>query len=81
MGCYTNQSVKVKCPLYEGFVRSKNEKISGIQCACVDPGIGASTIVRFHGFNETMKHKRTHCDSLDGYKKCPYYMLYEKDQP
>ena len=76
MGFYSNQAVKVKCPLYEGFVRSKNEKIAGVQCMC-GPGIDASVIFRFHGFNETMKHKRMFCDSLAGYRKCPYYIAYE----
>ena len=84
MGFYANQAIKVKCPLYEKFVKSKNNKICGIQCCHVDPGINASNIIRFHGFNETMKHKRQFCDSLHGYKECPYYRIHvmiRKDQP
>lgn len=80
MGFYSWTQRAAKCPLFESFVRSKNEKISGIQCECLNSGLDASTIIRFHGFNAAMRHKRIYCDKIDGYQECPYYKHFESGQ-
>ena len=79
MGFYANQKAKAKCPLYEGIVKTKNNKITGIQCACMDLGHDASIIIRRHGFNDMMRHKRHYCDSIDGYHTCRCYQEYVKN--
>lgn len=78
MGFYTNQKIKAKCPLYEGIVKSKNSKIAGIQCDCMDPGHDASFIIRLHGYNDMMRYKRHYCDSEEGYRTCRCYQEYVK---
>lgn len=78
MGFYTNQNLKARCPLYDCIVRSDNNKIAGIQCNCMGPGLDSSIIFRCKGFNDLMRHKRTHCDSIDGYRQCKCYKEWEK---
>lgn len=78
MSFHQNQNRKAVCPLYESMVRSSNNKIAGIQCHCLDPGSDASMIVRLHGFNELMRHKRQFCDRIDGYRNCQCYRQFEK---
>lgn len=77
-GFYSEQKRKAKCPLYESFVKTKNSKIAGIRCIGLDPGFDASIILKLHGFNQTMKHKRIYCDSLTEYHDCPYYKAFTK---
>lgn len=78
MSFHQNQNRKAVCPLYESMVRSSNNKIAGIQCRFLDPGSDASVIVRLHGFNELMRHKRQFCDRIDGYRSCQCYRQFEK---
>ena len=78
MGFYANQNLKARCPLYDCIVRSDNNKIAGIQCNCMDPGTGSSVIIRRHGFNDLMRYKRQHCDSIDGCRQCKCYKNWEK---
>lgn len=78
MSFHQNQNRKARCPLYESVVKTSNNKIAGIQCRCLDPGSDASVIVRLHGFNELMRHKRQFCDRIDGYRNCQCYRQFEK---
>lgn len=78
MSFHQNQNRKARCPLYESIVRSSNNKIAGIQCACMGPGPDASVIVKRRGFNDLMKFKRQFCDSVEGYRHCQFYQKFEK---
>ena len=80
MGFYVNQGIKAKCPLYESIVRSPKGKVSGIQCSYIvpDPGLHASVVIRLRSMPETLAMKRTYCDDDCGYKKCPYYVAWNK---
>lgn len=78
MSFHQNQNRKARCPLYESMVRSANNKIAGVQCNCLGFGSDSSVIVRMHGFNDLMRHKRQYCDSIEGFQKCPYYRKFER---
>lgn len=77
MSFHQNQNRKAICPLYESVVKTSNNKIAGVLCSCMGPG-SDGVIVKRHGFNDLMKFKRQHCDSMEGYKDCYYYRQCEK---
>ena len=77
MSFHQNQNRKAKCPLYDSVVKTSNNKVTGIVCLCMDTGNGETIIVKRHGFNDLMRFKRQHCDSMEGYKDCYFYRRHQ----